>query len=265
MQITLHKAKLRRVLLGVMGVVVAAGVAVEVLKPIYKLKSRRGIVPLLSLSYEGNVPTWYTSALLVACAFFLALIAAGTRARGERYVAHWWGLAAGFMYISLDEVVSLHEAAGFLELGGGVLYFSWVVPAAAVVLGVGLLYLKFLVHLPGPIRRQFILSGGIYVAGAVGMELPLGWWTDREGTNNLGYALIDSVEEAMEMLGLNLFLFALWEHLGAQGLRVAFAPAASGVAPEAAVERAGPEATVARVERVAREAAATAAERAPEP
>ncbi|WP_438000307.1 hypothetical protein WMF26_11230 [Sorangium sp. So ce185] len=236
MQITLASARLRTALFASMAAVAGAGLAVEVLKPILDLKSRSGVVPLLSLSYEQNVPTWYTSCLLFACSLTLAAIAAGAR-RGGRFVKHWWGLAAAFLYISLDEVVELHEAASsWLDLGG-VLYFSWVIPAAVVVAAFALAYLGFLAHLPRGTRNRFLLSGSIYVAGALALELPLGYWTEQAGSDNLVYALIDFVEESMEMLGLNLFLLSLVDHLAVQGWTIGFSPAAPepGSAP---VERA---------------------------
>ncbi len=230
MDIVVSKTQLRPILAAVMAVIVAAGVAVEVLKPIYHLKSQSGIVPLLSLSYEHNLPTFYSAALLLGCSLLLSLIAAGARRSGERFVPGWWVLAAGFLYISLDEVLSFHEEASQWLSLGGVLHFSWVVPAALVVLVVGAAYVPFLRLLPRAMRIRFLLAGAIYVGGAVGMELPLGYWTVHHGTDNLGYALIDAVEEAMEMLGLNLFLLALLDHLAEKGWAVRFA---SGKAPPA--------------------------------
>jgi hypothetical protein len=44
------------------------------------------------------------------------------------------------------------------------------------------------------------------------MELPLGWWTTHYGENTLGYALIDWLEETMEMVGATLALVALLAH-----------------------------------------------------
>jgi hypothetical protein len=67
-------------------------------------------------------------------------------------------------------------------------------------------------------RRQFLIAGAIYVGGALGMELPLGWWTERAGSDNLVYALIDGVEETMELSGTTLFLLALVEYLGASAV-----------------------------------------------
>ncbi|MGK3991364.1 hypothetical protein WME99_50410 [Sorangium sp. So ce136] len=237
MQITLPRARLRGAMFAVMAAVAGAGLAVEVLKPILRLKSRSGVVPLLSLSYEQNVPTWYTSSLLLACSLLLAVIATGARRVGAgAFARHWWGLAAAFLTISLDEVVELHEAASsWLELGG-VLYFSWVIPAAVVVAVFALAYLRFLSHLPRDTRNRFLLSGCIYVAGALVLELPLGYWTEQAGSDNLVYALIDFVEESLEMLGVNLFLLSLVDHLGAQGWTIGFSQAAPAPRP-AAVER----------------------------
>lgn len=225
MQIILPRARLQTALFALMAAVAGAGLAVEVLKPILRLKSRSGVVPLLSLSYEQNVPTWYTSCLLFACSLTLAAIAVGARRAGS-FAKHWWGLVAAFLYISLDEVVEIHEAASsWLDLGG-VLYFSWVIPAAVVVAAFAIAYLGFLGHLPRGTRNRFLLAGSIYVTGALALELPLGYWTEQAGSDNLVYALIDFVEESLEMLGVNLFLVSLVDYLGVQGWTIGFSQAA---------------------------------------
>lgn len=203
---------LRRWLLVAAGVLTALGAAVETA---YYAAGARGLGPLvsfLSLSYERNLPTWYASSLLLCCALALAAITR-VAAHSRR---HWAGLAWAFMYISLDEAVGLHEHLGGLLETGGVLYFSWVVPAAVIVTLTGLVFLPFLARLPRRRRGQFLLAGGLYVAGALGMELPLGWWTEGHGNDNLVYALIDHGEEALELVGVSLFLAALAEELGAR-------------------------------------------------
>lgn len=218
-----------------MAVVVLAGVAVEVLKPIYDLPIRSGVVPLLSLSYEQNLPSFYSAALLLGCALLLALIASGAGKNGERFVAAWWVLSAGFLYIAIDEVLSFHEELSKLMALDGALHFSWVVPAAILVVVLGVAYVPFLRHLPRSMRIRFLIAGAVYVGGAVGMELPLGYWTVHHGTRNLGYGLIDAAEEALEMLGLNLFLLALLDHLAQKGWAVRFV-SGKALAPAPAAE-----------------------------
>ena len=46
------------------------------------------LLPKLSLSYEANVPTWFSSSLLLACAIAAGAIAAS----GHRWHRHWWGM-----------------------------------------------------------------------------------------------------------------------------------------------------------------------------
>ncbi|MRG97908.1 hypothetical protein [Polyangium spumosum] len=231
MDVVLSKSRLRPLLFVPLGLVVLAGVLVEVLRPVYGLPSRSGFVPFFSMSYEGNVPTFYTSALLGFTSLLLMIAAAAARRAGERFAAHWWVLAAGFAYIAVDEVFQFHEMAGTFFQLSGVLYFSWVIPAAIVVLVVGLSYVPFLRHLPRRTSLRFLVAGAIYVGGAVGMELPLGYWTEQHGSHNLGYGLIDAVEESLEMLGINLFLLWLVDHLAEKGVTLRFA-----AAPEAPAE-----------------------------
>jgi hypothetical protein len=229
MDIVVSSSRLRPILFTLMALVVSAGVAVEVAKDAGALSRRHTLLRLLSLSGEFNLPTLYTAAVVFSCALLLALVAAGTQKRGGRFVPHWWVLAAGFLYISIDEIMQLHEALhDVVDVDAkGVLFFRWVIPAAVIVLVVLLSYLRFLLALEPRTRNRFLLAGAIYVGGALGMELPLGWWADQNGIHNLVYGLIDAAEESMEMLGLNLFLLALLDHLAREEFSVRFAPRAS--------------------------------------
>jgi len=195
---------IRRLLIIGLITVVAAGVAVEVWHHHAPDGAAGELVPLLSLSYEANLPTWYASSLLLCCALVLAAIA-----HRARPATGWWGLAIGFGLMSLDEAAELHEQLGGRLDTGGVLYFDWVIPAAAVVAVLALVYLRFLIALPPVTRRRFVVAAAVYLGGALVMELPLGWWTERHGDANLGYALIDAGEEALELAGASLFLDAL--------------------------------------------------------
>jgi hypothetical protein len=198
----------RRWLFAAVGVVSGLGLAAELWSAASASPLREAIVPRLSLSYEHNVPTWLSSSLLLLCA-----LAAGAVARREaRWRRHWWGVAAVFAYASLDEAAELHEHLGGHLDTSGVLYFDWVIPAVAILGVLAAVFLPFVRALAPATRRRLILAGAIYIGGAVGMELPLGWWVERAGSDNLGYALIDWVEETMEMIGASLAVVALVAH-----------------------------------------------------
>jgi hypothetical protein len=191
------------------GLVCGAGLVVELARYGGWLDPGAWLHSALSLSYEGNLPTWYSSGLLWTAALGLGLCGRHVD-RGER--VRWWVLAALFMLMSLDESMELHEDLGGAELHG-VLYFSWVVPGALLTAAFALTYLGFWLRLPPPTRRGFAWAFVLYVGGALGMELPLGAWFEAHGDDNLGYALIDAVEESLEICGLSVFLVAILRHL----------------------------------------------------
>ena len=184
-----------------------AGLIAELLRHVAGLD--HSVLLLWSLSYEGNMPSWYASVLPLLCAGLLAWISAGE----SHDRPHWRALALGFVYISIDEAVSLHELLGAFFDTGGVLHFGWVIPATGVVLVVGLAFLGFLRRLDRPTARRFVLAGATYVTGAVLFELPLGWWTEQYGADTLGYALIDWCEETLEFTGLTMFAATLLRRL----------------------------------------------------
>jgi hypothetical protein len=194
------------------------GLAAELLRHLAGLAHPAVLV--WSLSYEDNLPSWYASALPLLCAALLALVAAGETV--DR--AHWRLLALGFVYISIDEAISLHEMLGMLFDTEGLLRFGWVIPAAAIVLTVGLAFLGFLRRLDRSTARRFVLAGALYVTGALLFELPLGWWTEQYGDDSPGYALIDWCEETLEFAGLTLFAATLLRRL--EGRTLALRPPA---------------------------------------
>ena len=170
----------------------------------YALGWPEPLVELLSLSFEGNVPTWYASALLVLASAGFARCA--ERAPGERA---WWGLAALFAYASLDEAIEIHEHLGSFVRGRGLLYFGWVIPGAAIAALIALALSRFFFRLPPIDRRRFAIAAALYLGGALGMELPLGFWTERAGDDNLVYGVLDWVEETLELAGVTTLLLAL--------------------------------------------------------
>jgi hypothetical protein len=207
--------------------IVAAGFLAEYAR--YIVGSKSQVVDYFSLSEEQNVPTWWSSSMLLACSVALAAITATkTRARGDRKT-HWAVLSVIFCYMSLDELVEIHERLNdipALSQHHGALYYGWIIPASVIVLVFAVSYLKFLFHLPMKTRVKVALAGALYVGGALGVEVPLGLWQERHGELNFGWAIIDMAEEAMEIAGSSLFLYALLEYLGRThpDLRIALTP-----------------------------------------
>lgn len=198
----------------------AAGLVSEVAMHVYGDDWLYGLVPLVNLAYEGNLPTWYASILLFVCAVLLFLISRLHFDRSGPYRRHWLVLGFLFLYISIDEAAVIHEMLNeplreAFRLGG-VLYYGWVLPVGAGVLLVGLAYLGFLRHLGRRFRRWFVVSGAVYVGGALGTELPVSAWYDAHGGDNLGYGLLNLLQESMEIAGASLFCAALVRYIAAE-------------------------------------------------
>lgn len=193
---------------------------------------KESFVRLFCLCLEANIPTWYASAILLFSSALLAVIAVATQQSGGRYVRHWRALALIFLYLSLDEGVVIHEmaiepmrlilrATGLLDDGwagllsgwGGLLYYTWVIPGAVGTVIFAIAYVRFLMHLPRRTRWLFTMAGALYVGGAIGVESLSAQSAARYGEAEIGYRILTTVEELLEMLGVVVFVYALLEYM----------------------------------------------------
>ncbi|MGD1918376.1 MAG: hypothetical protein ACFCAD_05500 [Pleurocapsa sp.] len=97
----------------------------------------------------------------------------------------------------------------------GFLYFPWVIPAFFMLIVFLLVFRKFIRALPTKTKTLFILSGFVYVAGALGMELIGGYLADVSGYNT-AYGIASTIEELLEMLGIVLFINSLLSYIQSQ-------------------------------------------------
>lgn len=174
-----------------------------------------GLIKLFNLDVERNVPTVFSTLLLLSAAALLFHIRRHERLRDSRDVARWTVLAIGFGYMAIDEIGHLHELLirpGRELLGDrafGPFYYAWVIPASAIVLVLAAYFLGFLQRLPAPTRLGFTLGGLLFVGGAVGLEMLEGRHDELYGERNLTYQAYVTLEEAMEMAGVIVFIHAL--------------------------------------------------------
>ena len=178
-----------------------------------------GLVPLFNFDTEANVPTWYSSVTLFMCSILLGIIASQKKIEMDRYRSYWIVLSLIFLYLSIDEVSQIHEESMkliglFPQLSfGGIFYFSWTIIAIPLVSIFVLFYLKFFINLPTKTRFLFLISGFLYVGGALGMELIGGWYVSINGKQNLMYAMMTTLEETLEMLGVAVFFYSLLSYI----------------------------------------------------
>ena len=140
----------------------------------------------------------------------------------DRYARHWRFLSFTFLYLAVDELLSIHEKVSdpLHKMGvNGILHNAWLLPASVIVLIFGLSFLGFLFHLPKSVRRLVLLAFCTFIAGAGVIELLGGYYAFLHGREGLVYALVTTVEETCEMLGIVIFIYALLLYMQKMGIR----------------------------------------------
>ncbi len=158
------------------------------------------LLSLFDLDQEHSLPTWYSALLLGLIAGGCGLLAARPVTGDLRASRYWRVLAWGFVGLCLDEVAGLHEAVNMVAPT------SWAWLAAPAVLAIGLAFLPFLRALPRRVALPLLVAGGLYVYGAIGVELLGDALVERGLEGSLFYAMTVLFEEGCEMAGALLCL-----------------------------------------------------------
>ncbi|HSV53231.1 MAG TPA: hypothetical protein VLJ57_14025 [Burkholderiaceae bacterium] len=217
--LVLNPAKIVRWLAGTAVALVAAGIFGQWVRHALGHDQVYGLVPLFDLDGERNIPALFSVCLLALAALLLTVIALVMKQRKERGVIWWAFLAVGFFLMSVDESWSFHErlvvpVRSMVGSGpGNLLHYAWVLPGALVATTVALAYLRFLMALAPEIRYAFLLAAGLYLGGAIGLEMAGGAYAARHGADNLVHALYAAVEESLEMAGTIVFIRALLAYI----------------------------------------------------
>ncbi|OFE12685.1 hypothetical protein PHACT_05640 [Pseudohongiella acticola] len=162
---------------------------------------------LFDVDEENNIPTWFSSANLLLTAMLTLLLATGKWQHRDRWRMHWILLGSGFLLLSLDEMAGLHESLNVVTEA------SWAIYALPLMLIIAIVFMRFLYFLPARTASLFVLSGLIFLGGAVGVELYTEPFLYNDELNTLAYNLWTAVEEGMEMFGIILFQYALLEYM----------------------------------------------------
>ena len=179
-----------------------------------------------ALDSELSFPTYFSSFILLFSAFLLAVIAGIKQRAKDSYTLHWVFLAIICLFMSLDETVTLHEY--FIKLlrsaynPTGVFYFAWVIIAIPIVIIIAAAYRKFILHLPTNSRILFLTSAGLYLTGAIGLEMVGGWYYSMNGSQTLSYIFVSSMEETLEIAGILTLIHALLRYIGSHFPEVRF-------------------------------------------
>lgn len=216
MEIKTSPQKVHLGLLFMIGLLILANIMVIVSTYLFEPSTVYGLFELFHLSRESNIPTLFSSVQLVFASLLLATIAVQSKSEDDKYTS-WFALAAIFLFLAIDETAQIHDrlndeirtAFGLT----GLFYYGWVIPYGIAVIVFVFTFSGFLLRLPQKTMWRFIISGAIYVTGAIGIEMVSAIIAQASGSGTLSYRLTTTVEESFEMIGIALFIYALLMHI----------------------------------------------------
>lgn len=152
------------------------------------------LLQMFDLDQENNLPTWFSGFILLNVAFILHVYASS---QGVENKAYWRILSIGFLFLAIDEVAGIHETINTIT------DVNWAEPAAIMLVLLLAAFVPFLMSLRRGLAVLFLVSGLIYVSGAIVVELA----SAHDESDSMVYKMHVAIEEGLEMLGVLLFLF----------------------------------------------------------
>lgn len=176
-----------------------------------------GIVPLFHFDMEANLPTLF-SGFQLACAGLCAFgIAKFERAKSEGNHRHWFIIGCILTFIGIDDMAHIHENLDTIIMSrvetSGLVHWPWVIPYSILALIVAAYFLPFFLRLPSHLKFYFAVSAGLFISGAIGMEMFAARHAQEFGEETITYATLMTIEESLEMLSITLLLYGLLSHM----------------------------------------------------
>jgi len=220
-QVSLNRRTMVRALAGITLLLLVASVAGQLVKYVLGNDVALGFVHLFYLDAEANIPTLFSTILLLFASLLLGLIAVFKKTCQDTYRRHWVILSFILLYMAIDEASEVHEMLNRLgwwvtgqKRAGGIFHYGWVMFGMAMAAVVALSYLTFFLHLPTQTKIQFITAAGTFLSGALGVEILEGLYSaSHSGESSFQYSMLVTVEEGLEMAGVIMLINALLAYI----------------------------------------------------
>jgi len=181
------------------------------------------ISTILDINLEQSIPTVFSIFNLMCSSILLFVLYLHSKNRSERKVFYWLVLSVIFFGLSFDEGAGFHErlikfGVIFKDLAdiGNV---DWTPFGALFALAVFLFFIPFLKQLDRRTAALFVLSGAIYLGGALGFEF-FGENVERYFDNPYALHILRVSEEGFEMYGIAIFNCTLFSRIVAKNIFV---------------------------------------------
>ncbi len=174
-----------------------------------------GIIRLLDVGEESSIPTYFSTMNLFFSSLLAFIIYKCEKIMAQRGAFYWLILSILFLYLSVDEGARIHENFKYFQNYFGLFPqlfehrpgHGWLPYGFILVLIVGFFFLPFLRSLPRRTALYFILSGLVFITGAIGFEFAgtLMVSTGFATTDDFIYDVRRLFEEGFEMYGIAIF------------------------------------------------------------
>ena len=188
---------------------------------------------LLDVGEEKSLPTYFSTLNLLFSSILIYIIYQYEKANTLRGYPYWLFLSLLFLSLSFDEFASIHEEFARVYnilVKKNILYpvletHGWIVFGVAFVLIVALALIPFLRNLPKDTRRYFLISGFVFVTGAIGFEFVGAMMLKTKfvkSPNELAYLIRRILEEGFEMYGIAMFNCTLYREISIRRVSLGF-------------------------------------------
>jgi hypothetical protein len=190
-------------------------------------RTAKNIIKWFDFNLESNVPTWFSVIILTFAAILFFIIYIHKKNSKIKSAHYWLTLGFIFIFLSVDESVQVHEeVAKILRPSvsndvSGLLYWAWVIPYGLFAIAAAVYFMRFVLNLPKQIRNLFFLAGGMYVFGALILELAEGHFYLKYGLNHIYNRILYFIEELCEMGGVTVLIYALLSYIADSNISIA--------------------------------------------
>lgn len=173
-----------------------------------------------NFDHERNFPTYYNTILLFLCSLGFFLISYSKEGQSVK-LNYWFILSLVILFLSMDDFIGIHEWLNiwiprWLHVGGkGIFKFAWIIPYGLFAIAFGIYSIKNLLVIKKRIAKGYIISGILYVFGAICIESASGlYYESIQDVFSFEYTLyFVTPEEFFEMFSLILALYYQLFHL----------------------------------------------------
>lgn len=217
MQIILSPERLFRYLLIIITVLLAANVIGIATSRIFYHGHIFGLAYIFNFNINTSIPALFEFVIIFFSSLILIAITVKSRTIGERHWI-WFSLSILFVVLSLLKIVPLMRIIYFLihylkhAITNTSLIIIIIVLASLLTLYIIKSIISFHLKLSSHFRKMFLLSAGIFIFGAIILDQIGNIIGVQYGKQSLIYALMYTIEELMEMLGIAVFIYSLTQY-----------------------------------------------------